>query len=77
MSFLSEFLDVIDEAIDNLTLRGIEVAMSPPNLDRQGRKRCQGYRMEDFKSCEACGGSGGKAPDWCSKCGGYGEYPKE
>jgi len=45
--------------------------------DRLGFKRCLGYRREDFVSCEVCHGTGGTAPDWCPKCGGYGEYPKE
>jgi hypothetical protein len=48
-----------------------------PNLDRSGRVRCDGYHKEDFEPCDKCSGTGGTAPQWCPRCGGYGEVPKE
>lgn len=45
------------------------------NLDRQGNERCTGYRKEDFQECQACQLLETPAPQ-CSRCGGYGEYPK-
>lgn len=49
-------------------------------FDRQGHERCAGYNEEDFVPCTLCRGSGRcgeKGDAICSKCGGYGEIPKE
>lgn len=47
--------------------------------DRFGYERCDGYEMEDFVLCELCVPDGNvnnaKLSEFCTKCGGYGEYP--
>lgn len=46
--------------------------------DRFGHLRYPGYRREDFELCLTCNpnGKAKKTPDpYCTKCGGYGEYP--
>lgn len=48
--------------------------MKTPNLDHSGNERYDGYRREDYVLCDRC--RPGDADVTCSRCGGYGEFPK-